>query len=102
MIRRPPRSTLFPYTALFRSQREGAVVVAARGAGLDREVRLAQVHVGNAQHAAGHQGDGGDARRSIVLIGRASGRGRVQLPVGAVSLKKKNVLVGGGRRSDRR
>src|SRR5256885_9810345 len=26
MIRRPPRSTLFPYTTLFRSQREGRVV----------------------------------------------------------------------------
>src|SRR3712207_8608601 len=26
MIRRPPRSTLFPYTTLFRSQREGALV----------------------------------------------------------------------------
>src|SRR5690349_22533995 len=25
MIRRPPRSTLFPYTTLFRSQRQGAV-----------------------------------------------------------------------------
>src|SRR3712207_8435100 len=24
MIRRPPRSTLFPYTTLFRSRREGA------------------------------------------------------------------------------
>src|SRR3712207_8076204 len=27
MIRRPPRSTLFPYTTLFRSRREGAAVV---------------------------------------------------------------------------
>src|SRR5260370_16210652 len=27
MIRRPPRSTLFPYTTLFRSQRELNVVV---------------------------------------------------------------------------
>src|SRR3712207_8616275 len=45
MIRRPPRSTLFPYTTLFRSDRarvlveltldEGAVVV--RAAVLDRE-----------------------------------------------------------------
>src|SRR3712207_7570790 len=26
MIRRPPRSTLFPYTTLFRSQHEGDVV----------------------------------------------------------------------------
>src|SRR3712207_6878100 len=36
MIRRPPRSTLFPYTTLFRSQREEADAAAAR----DRE-RLA-------------------------------------------------------------
>src|SRR5437667_10453963 len=26
MIRRPPRSTLFPYTTLFRSRRDGALV----------------------------------------------------------------------------
>src|SRR2546430_12477379 len=26
MIRRPPRSTLFPYTTLFRSQRDGRAV----------------------------------------------------------------------------
>src|SRR5229473_1289534 len=29
MIRRPPRSTLFPYTTLFRSRRRGSVAVAA-------------------------------------------------------------------------
>src|SRR2546427_5462942 len=29
MIRRPPRSTLFPYTTLFRSPRDGALVAAA-------------------------------------------------------------------------
>src|SRR3989441_5821394 len=28
MIRRPPRSTLFPYTTLFRSAKEGATIVA--------------------------------------------------------------------------
>src|SRR3989475_10477226 len=33
MIRRPPRSTLFPYTTLFRSQRPG---LGARHAGLRR------------------------------------------------------------------
>src|SRR5256885_12850641 len=32
MIRRPPRSTLFPYTTLFRSQHDGLVV----GAGLEQ------------------------------------------------------------------
>src|SRR2546426_3131305 len=30
MIRRPPRSTLFPYTTLFRSHQEGAEVVAGK------------------------------------------------------------------------
>src|SRR3989442_3302185 len=28
MIRRPPRSTLFPYTTLFRSEKAGAALVA--------------------------------------------------------------------------
>src|SRR3989449_7625962 len=31
MIRRPPRSTLFPYTTLFRSQHAGQVEVGAFG-----------------------------------------------------------------------
>src|SRR5258707_11652334 len=38
MIRRPPRSTLFPYTTLFRSPGHGALV--ARGQALGREDRL--------------------------------------------------------------
>src|SRR5258708_10866794 len=34
MIRRPPRSTLFPYTTLFRSQlaKDGQVILVGRGA----------------------------------------------------------------------
>src|SRR3712207_7295578 len=40
MIRRPPRSTLFPYTTLFRSLEAGfvvgAVVLGARAAGVER------------------------------------------------------------------
>src|SRR3989441_1597047 len=41
MIRRPPRSTLFPYTTLFRSQR-GSVEHALRvgGDGLSEQARL--------------------------------------------------------------
>src|SRR3712207_7467834 len=31
MIRRPPRSTLFPYTTLFRSRRVGRALPAPRG-----------------------------------------------------------------------
>src|SRR2546422_5573786 len=38
MIRRPPRSTLFPYTTLFRSRSAAArKTVAARGGAADRE-----------------------------------------------------------------
>src|SRR5438552_10589595 len=47
MIRRPPRSTLFPYTTLFRSERRGAAGRGerdapprrGRGAGGDRPAR---------------------------------------------------------------
>src|SRR3712207_8603244 len=40
MIRRPPRSTLFPYTTLFRSDRDGDVLGRALGVGqqLHRQV----------------------------------------------------------------
>src|SRR2546422_6231908 len=36
MIRRPPRSTLFPYTTLFRSDRAGASVARAAAGGRGR------------------------------------------------------------------
>src|SRR3712207_7029466 len=46
MIRRPPRSTLFPYTTLFRSSRQGAElavgVLVGRDAGLLGEHPAAQ------------------------------------------------------------
>src|SRR2546425_9594159 len=58
MIRRPPRSTLFPYTTLFRSQgdrrpgphshRDGDVAVVARAAsiaGSGRAARAGREHV---------------------------------------------------------
>src|SRR3712207_8738307 len=48
MIRRPPRSTLFPYTTLFRSSRQGRGVV----------LRIADDGIGlrNAEPASGIQG----------------------------------------------
>src|SRR5256886_16473220 len=62
MIRRPPRSTLFPYTTLFRSRsrlagcREGAIATDPRRAsGGDRargrEPRTAQAHDGARDYA---------------------------------------------------
>src|SRR3990167_2601211 len=41
MIRRPPRSTLFPYTTLFRSYRSGGGAAARTGGGLPRHGGMA-------------------------------------------------------------
>src|SRR3712207_9002270 len=62
MIRRPPRSTLFPYTTLFRSGR------GARGPG-----RLDLAH--GAVGGAGAQRDGGGTRPSVGVAGGDGGRG---------------------------
>src|SRR2546425_6504578 len=63
MIRRPPRSTLFPYTTLFRSalllrgrdveegELVGALGVVARGR-LDRVARVGQIDEAHALHHA--------------------------------------------------
>src|SRR5256885_12179723 len=56
MIRRPPRSTLFPYTTLFRSRVGGEVFDLARLDGR-RELRLVALHdlfrVGDDGHRLG-------------------------------------------------
>src|SRR3712207_8016627 len=59
MIRRPPRSTLFPYTTLFRSAvpervREQASLAAERRARGGEDPRQGEDHQ---QHRAGHQRD---------------------------------------------
>src|SRR5256885_8027457 len=47
MIRRPPRSTLFPYTTLFRSVADRVDVRLAREAPLvDHDMRLIDLHLG--------------------------------------------------------
>src|SRR5256885_6210215 len=45
MIRRPPRSTLFPYTTLFRSGRLGQRVLGVAGSEHGRDARRAQLRV---------------------------------------------------------
>src|SRR3712207_7524738 len=52
MIRRPPRSTLFPYTTLFRSK---AGPLREEGEGKD-------LHIGERRGRPGPRGDGGCAR----------------------------------------
>src|SRR3712207_7699563 len=60
MIRRPPRSTLFPYTTLFRSLR-------AQLGALCRDADRARIAVARAHHdaALGQEGSGAEA----VLVG---------------------------------
>src|SRR2546430_11236913 len=61
MIRRPPRSTLFPYTTLFRSKVALVEIVRARV----REVRLPVVAGGAVPPEAPH----GPGVAGVVLIG---------------------------------
>src|SRR3712207_1903398 len=54
MIRRPPRSTLFPYTTLFRSAAEigaGLVAVGSRGRGRIRRLLMGSVSDSVVRHA---------------------------------------------------
>src|SRR2546430_4757898 len=65
MIRRPPRSTLFPYTTLFRSPvaeaLPGQLLPVRRGRQRDARVRVQVIHVRRLQQAV-HGGV--DRRRS--------------------------------------
>src|SRR3712207_7292552 len=63
MIRRPPRSTLFPYTTLFRSRRH-AVELAERGQ------RQQHVH-GGGRAGEGRVGGPGDAEVAVERAGDA-------------------------------
>src|SRR5258708_25483291 len=63
MIRRPPRSTLFPYTTLFRSGR-----------------RVKEVYDGSTLKASGGvHGDAADSRGIFIsVLARAGARGRLR------------------------
>src|SRR3712207_7319311 len=69
MIRRPPRSTLFPYTTLFRS-----VVERAGVAGGDRAVR-AEHRLELGQLLDGGVGAGAVVLRGDVAVGQRNGGG---------------------------
>src|SRR2546422_10482092 len=79
MIRRPPRSTLFPYTTLFRSN--GGVNIILGGIGGDTIYATLGTNI--------ILGDNGD-----VKIGRETGRERAEISGDAVSLKKKGANKG--------
>src|SRR2546429_6254209 len=52
MIRPPPRSTLFPYTTLFRSVGVGTLLALAEEAAGERIISCLDAHMGEVYHAA--------------------------------------------------
>src|SRR3989441_12967129 len=73
MIRRPPRSTLFPYTTLFRSYQRRRILAGRPAGGLDLLRRLAR----RLPLTAGNEDPGlaGQILQSL-LQGAAGGRGQ--------------------------
>src|SRR2546422_6871036 len=89
MIRRPPRSTLFPYTTLFRSGRgrgvDGNAIVGAAGSGVGIAGRV----VGDARTDRGHQSavvEAAEDRKSTRLN---SSHGYISYAVFCLKKKKK-------------
>src|SRR3712207_7182855 len=86
MIRRPPRSTLFPYTTLFRSARRHRLSergVQHREAGLDEQP---------AHHAHGHA-RARAAGRAVPARGAALGPGMVRSEEHTSELQSRQYLV---------
>src|SRR2546427_9216225 len=95
MIRRPPRSTLFPYTTLFRSQQAGAALfpASARAASAAPSPSTATpapaAKVGapaqHTAHAVVHQGDGSWGDRKSTRLNSSHS----QISYAVFCLKKK-------------
>src|SRR3712207_6982818 len=85
MIRRPPRSTLFPYTTLFRSERSGMALPAGRGGGRGRAAAAGGgEHHGGCDRRCGGGGRGCADWESTRLNSRYA-----NIPDGVFCLKKK-------------
>src|SRR5947209_13468024 len=81
MLRHPPRSTLFPYTTLFRSPRAAAAVQLRR---FDDELQSAIRDVELDRVAVLHEGD----RKSTRL-----NSSHANISYAVFCLKKKNILI---------
>src|SRR3712207_7131471 len=90
MIRRPPRSTLFPYTTLFRSGVRGPELLARAGAGRRVHVRGGRVGSPPGDEAAGlrraHPWRGADRKSTRLNSSHAN------ISYAVFCLKKKNTL----------
>src|SRR5438067_9159562 len=81
MIRRPPRSTLFPYTTLFRSREPVQVCERERVLGRDPRLRGGRVEILEGAVRVRHEGD----RKSTRL-----NSSHVSISYAVFCLKKKN------------
>src|SRR2546425_6523512 len=90
MIRRPPRSTLFPYTTLFRSRGGGRLIV---------RFEPAQAHDehGNLTPAERHRAPGLPAVRELTLVCDFEGQVEWVLDVAAPSEYRVSELTGPAR-----
>src|SRR3712207_7796974 len=102
MIRRPPRSTLFPYTTLFRSarpaagrprsparRRGGAAALRRVGAGLELPVRHRGPRDRRRDDPAGLDRHGGPDRKSTRLN---SSHANISYAVFCLKKKKKTII----------
>src|SRR3989442_6089816 len=88
MIRRPPRSTLFPYTTLFRSllALASAYVLARQIAGPIRRLALATRQVQDGDYSIAIEARSGDEDRKSTRLNSS----HVRISYAVFCLKKKN------------
>src|SRR3712207_9436434 len=90
MIRRPPRSTLFPYTTLFRSETFGCIVL--EGYGLSETSPVASF---NHPHAERRPGTIGTPIRGVEMrLVDDEGRDVRHGEVGEIAIRGENVMRG--------
>src|SRR5690349_22332819 len=91
MIRRPPSSTLFPYTTLFRSRPRHHAARRSRGAKRRRAVRLPLVRrrLRHPLGAAHHRGPRPDARLRADRKSTRLNSSHVEISYAVFCLKKK-------------
>src|SRR5256885_10880038 len=75
MIRRPPRSTLFPYTTLFRSRREAAIPFAVNARGGQDDEGIATHHAAALRRHGGSRGPEADPHVGVHVAREGSGSG---------------------------
>src|SRR2546422_4548975 len=91
MIRRPPRSTLFPYTTLFRSLEDTRIVGRDAGVVALEEEPLHAAHVGGIHVAFVREGDRVRDRKSTRLN---SSHGYISYAVFCLKKKKTRLAIG--------